>query len=38
MGHLAPGTWGAVAKAAGITAFAVWALASMLRRRDTVSE
>jgi len=38
LGNLAPGTWGAVAKAVGITGLAVWALASMLRRRDTVSE
>jgi len=38
LGDLAPGTWGAVAKATVIATLAVLALASMLRRRDALSE
>ncbi|OFW66308.1 MAG: hypothetical protein A2Z12_09675 [Actinobacteria bacterium RBG_16_68_21] len=38
MGSLDPGTWGAVAKVVVIAALTVTALASLLRRRDAVSE
>ena len=38
LGDLAPGTWGALAKAIVVTGIAVVALASLLRRRDALSE
>ncbi|HLA66781.1 MAG TPA: ABC transporter permease [Acidimicrobiia bacterium] len=38
LGSLAPGAWGAMAKAVVITTLAVLALASLLRRRDALSE
>lgn len=38
MGSLTPGTWGAVAKAVGISALGVFSLSWMLRRRDSVNE